>query len=835
MNHDPRPGRHRVKRLPLTGRSPDLMNARLPLRPRSHALEDESKVFTQSVLPSEWVVEETKRDYGIDLRVEIFENGTATGDEFLIQLKATDHLRTKGDFAVFYGLKTSTLRYYLLKRLPIVFLLYDARRKVGYWLWIKDYVRHQLDVFDPVWSQKRTVSLVVPLSNSFDASAVESIRATLRKARAPSNLPPRETFVASGSRGRELQDLRARLARRTGTWVISIEGIGGIGKTALALETAHQCLDTALFDGVIWLAARAKPRPIGGVSEEPLVSGGLRAALDVVARTLGHSELARLSLNEKLDAIRQLLRSGRYLLIVDNLETRKDWTTYQPIRALLQPSKLILTSRPQIGRADYTVALREMDPDEARSLLKLAATRYRAASLLHASPSEIEAVLHATGCVPLAIEWLVGHIAIAATPLATALSYLRRIRGQPLAFIFKHTVAALSPGARLVLEVASIFPAAFTGLAHRSASGLPTALHTAAMGQLLRSSVIQYDAALNRYSLLPLARTYASRLLTQHPQRQVRAFRGATHFFLDVTARFGKDPSHFDYLESELPNLLRVYNWNWSLRRYRTVVRFCEAFAYPGFLFLRGFWSELDDCLRLATRAAVMLNDHFACGRFLAESAWLAFCRGNITLADRHTAAALRFFRSLRDSHRRNKGIAIVYDYKGQIAGAKKDYHRARHLLEQSLTLWEKEGELEDQAITLHNLGTIADFQGDTAAAQQFFARSLAIKKRLRVMPSRLAITHLALATVTRKQQRLKHAGRQLQLAENIVRDVNDKRLLAYVLQEKTRLVALADRDAALLLATQARSLWESLDSARDMEETDKMISSIRRGQPIPD
>lgn len=65
----------------------------MPKRPVSHQLEDVSRRRFEELLPASWVARTKSHDYGTDLEVEIFdEDGSATGNIFLVQLKATDDL-----------------------------------------------------------------------------------------------------------------------------------------------------------------------------------------------------------------------------------------------------------------------------------------------------------------------------------------------------------------------------------------------------------------------------------------------------------------------------------------------------------------------------------------------------------------------------------------------------------------------------------------------------------------------------------------------------------------------------------------------------------------------
>ncbi len=58
----------------------------------------------------------------------------------------------------------------------------------------------------------------------------------------PHNLPPRSEFI-----GREEIKARVHEALRSRSYLISIDGIGGIGKTSLALEVAYECLQVSQY------------------------------------------------------------------------------------------------------------------------------------------------------------------------------------------------------------------------------------------------------------------------------------------------------------------------------------------------------------------------------------------------------------------------------------------------------------------------------------------------------------------------------------------------------------------------------------------------------------
>jgi hypothetical protein len=146
--------------------------SRLPKRPRQHTLETLSQQYVKSVLPAEWVVEGFENDYGLDLQVEIVRNEQVTGAHFAIQLKSTDRLTIRKKSYVSHSCETSTLRYFLERPELIVYLVYDAQKQVGYWLWIQDYIRQSLALG---WQNQETVTIRIPKDNIFNKAAVRQL------------------------------------------------------------------------------------------------------------------------------------------------------------------------------------------------------------------------------------------------------------------------------------------------------------------------------------------------------------------------------------------------------------------------------------------------------------------------------------------------------------------------------------------------------------------------------------------------------------------------------------------------------------------------------------
>ena len=144
--------------------------AQYPLRPHSHDLETKSRRFFENSLPSDWVPGPPQPDYGVDLRVDIFENGAATGLELLVQLKASQNECPGPSEAL--TLKVSTYNY-LWDKLQVVMLIkYVEDLNQGYWILLKDVPKP-----DP---KATTFTVHIPKENSLGTISWTQIRDYIR-------------------------------------------------------------------------------------------------------------------------------------------------------------------------------------------------------------------------------------------------------------------------------------------------------------------------------------------------------------------------------------------------------------------------------------------------------------------------------------------------------------------------------------------------------------------------------------------------------------------------------------------------------------------------------
>lgn len=138
-----------------------------------------------------------------------------------------------------------------------------------------------------------------------------------------------------------------------GSSVICINGIHGIGKTELALEFAYRY--SQRYKKVMWVGGEAR------YFRQNILNLSLNLALDVSADAEKERGRIRSFEEQEYEAFkrvkRELFRDMPYLLIIDNLETEKDWWEGKDLHDLIPRntggSHVIITTRlPKVTNFD---------------------------------------------------------------------------------------------------------------------------------------------------------------------------------------------------------------------------------------------------------------------------------------------------------------------------------------------------------------------------------------------------------------------------------------------------------------------------------------------------
>lgn len=407
----------------------------------------------------------------------------------------------------------------------------------------------------------------------------------------PHNLPPRSDFV-----GREAEKKRVHEALQSRSYLISIDGIGGIGKTALALEVAYECLhasqgsssanSVATFDGFIWTTAKDRDLALDDL-------------LDAVARTLYCPDITKRPIEEKRSAVRGLLQARPYLLVVDNFEAITDDGVRDLLLNLPEPSKALITTREKKLLDARMISLKRLKESEGLDLIRSEGTRLGLASVEQAEGKLLLCLYECAGGAPLAIKWAVGQIKQKGQSLDAVLTALHGARASIFEHIFARSWELLSVNACQVLTVMPVFvsPALRAGI--EAANDVQGDALNEALGQLVEMSLVdatdELDLTRRRYSIHPLTRSFAGAKLQQEPEVKEDAHQRLAEFYRSFTKEHGGfwHPDRFAQLEPELPNLLTIIQWCQAQQRSEVGLDILRNIL--GFIVTHGYWNDVLD------------------------------------------------------------------------------------------------------------------------------------------------------------------------------------------------------------------------------------------------
>lgn len=310
--------------------------------------------------------------------------------------------------------------------------------------------------------------------------------------------PPPRDFTG---RVRELGELMSRI-ERGGVTISGLQGLGGVGKTALALKLAQQ-LAPRYPDAQFYLDLK-------GAGKQPLsvadaLAHVVRAYHPTTKLPEGEAELRALYLS--------LLHGRRALLLMDNASGREQVEPLVPPEGCV----LLVTSRQHFTLPGLSALdLETLPPKDARKLLLKIAPRIG---------DNADEIARLCGHLPLALRLAAGALAERAN-LSPA-DYVRRLSDAktrlslveaPLTLSYE----LLSPEQQRLWRALAVFPDTFNADAAAAVWELDADAAQDALGDLLRYSLLDWDTDTQRYRLHDLARLFADSRLSDDERRATR-------------------------------------------------------------------------------------------------------------------------------------------------------------------------------------------------------------------------------------------------------------------------------------------------------------------------
>lgn len=584
----------------------------------------------------------------------------------------------------------------------------------------------------------------------------------------PGNLGvPLTTFVG---REKELHELRELTEKER---LITLNGIGGVGKSRLAIELATSRKD-AFQDGV-WIIQLAP------LTDESLISQSVAAALNIREQPD----------QEMLHTLLDFIRNREILLILDNCEHLiRGCALFAETALSHAPSlRIIATSRESLGitgEIQWRVPSLSLPDLHSSSSLRQARSS-EAIELFHQRAREVNnrfsltednwptvaRICERLDGIPLAIELAAGLCkALSAEEISDRLvdrfslltggSRTALPRQQTLIATMDWSYDLLPEDERRILRQLSVFSGGFSLEAAEAVVGEdaePLEVLRGIVNLVSKSLIVQEQEGPNtRYDILETVRQYAAQRLLESGE-SANARNRHLDYFLDRAEaaephlHAGSQETVVTSLELEHDNYRAALDWSID-RIPAKAIRLAAALWY--FWDLHGHLIEGRRWLKTALAAHPGSLTSWQ-GRALMGAGSLERAQGNLEEARRLLEQALNVYRELRDE----VGTARALDELGSIAYLKCDFQMGESLCGQSLALYRKHHDLEGVASSLFSMGHWATTRGQFEDSDSLLNECLTLCKSLGFVQGQGA----ALASIARLRLHLGDAEMASRLA----------------------------------------------------------------------
>ena len=315
---------------------------------------------------------------------------------------------------------------------------------------------------------------------------------------------------------------------------VTLTGIGGIGKTSLAIWATEQAYLSKKYDHIISMSAKDRELTAAGIEAIHQGFTTIEDILNNILSVIGFDEYISETLANKEKYVRQLLQDSNTLILLDNLETTADTRIEDFLNDLPEGVKAIVTSRRNIVRvSSYPIEVEGLEDEEIVRYMTSLCGAFDACAKL--SRSEKLYIGEACNRIPLAIKWLVSRCKTTQELLAFAgqMESSTSSTSQLLEFVFRRLFERMNSAERRIVQVLSIASDIPDEALIQGCFGIEENIWDS-LEILVRDTIVikKFDDKLNwyKYSLLPLTKAFILKNCTT-PQEDERIRRRLRAWF----------------------------------------------------------------------------------------------------------------------------------------------------------------------------------------------------------------------------------------------------------------------------------------------------------------
>ncbi|MEO1430975.1 MAG: AAA family ATPase [Cyanobacteria bacterium J06633_8] len=649
------------------------------------------------------------------------------------------------------------------------------------------------------------------------------------------NLPARDCnrFVGRNAESKKLLEL---LAFESLTPRISIEGLGGVGKTTLVLDIAYRYLQAGKnsyspFEAIVFTSAKPQHFTNKGIFPRLLPQRTLQDILRAIARTIKCPDTVTTNFKETYEQVYSRLANMPTLLIVDNLDALEEsQEVLNFLYELPETVKVIITSR---ETTPFTqICLHPLTQTEGLTLIQNQGIEKNVELALR----ESQQLYQATGGIPAAIVYAVGQLAFGYR-FADVSPQIMHHQRDFARFYFDNSIQTLKGNSsHLILMALALFPKAATFESICNVAGVKDKNQALdAVAKLEQLSLVSCDPGY--YKILPLTREYALSELVANPEFASLLRKRWVNWYLDFAQKYGgkyeKEWNDYHELEAEWENICEVMEWCIAKDEYAdasTLWQYINCYTYSqGYRRNRlHYWDTPLHWLEWLIEAAQKRQDLSNTARMMSDYAWKLILIGqpqHLNKADNLLADSWKLHQHLTASEQANLAIHILvwYIQLKQFGFATFWINQAETILDDSYI--EDSVSIRISLQILYYKGEIYYKNGDYQRSQLLF-QEIVEKSRKIGWQRMIFLAKDFLADISIKQGKLQQAQQFLMEGMQTAQENRDSCSRAYMMRSLARLeLHQGNLYLALSWANQAKASFNSLGMLSEAEETQALLA----------
>lgn len=508
-----------------------------------------------------------------------------------------------------------------------------------------------------------------------------------------------------------IENLKSRL------FLIEITAIGGIGKTALAIEVANRCIKKKFFHDVIWISARYEPIDIDRLLKEIITfEYGLTGK--------------ELPIQEGKAVAKNILASSQVLVVIDNYEDVTDERVGTFLKEIPEPSKVLITTRHLRIKEATTIKIEGLPEKDCIELAKNEINRHQIKSFT-ITDRELSELSKATFGIPFLIKWAVGQIKLG-YDLRNLLYNIKTLNvpEEIYDYIFKKSFVTLNKN-KTSIDILLVCSLSKNPLSIEDIIGIVDPAERDIIKNcielLISQNLIEVEKNLrnSKYKIHPLTRKYVHYYTIKDVQYNEDYSKFYNYFYDEIVKSSSKESPYYNFIEENFYTVLSVIDYFIQKKVWNRALILQQALSR--YFWVRGYWKLRIKYGKIMLESAQLMMDEETKARILMDSlGWTTYAlykdtqtakeyiensknifdksksyygmvksrrhlasisrsSGNFTVAENFYNEALEMIKHIKDENQRKEMKAGLYLSIGKLYVAKENYSSALTYFDKSL------------------------------------------------------------------------------------------------------------------------------------------------------